>query len=52
MFFIDLWRFFIDPPYFSYNPVEQKTPVLCILTFEGPSETQIDLGISGVNIFT
>jgi hypothetical protein len=44
MFCIDLWGFSIDPHYFSYNSVEQETPVLCILTLQGPSKTQIDQG--------
>jgi hypothetical protein len=43
MFFINLWGFSIDPPYFGYNSTEQENPVLHILTFQGPSETQIDL---------
>jgi hypothetical protein len=42
MFFIDLWGFSIDLPYFGYNSAEQETPILCILTFQGPSRTQID----------
>jgi hypothetical protein len=50
MFCIELWGFSIDHPYFSYNSAGQETPVLCILTFEGPFRTQIDLGFSGVNI--
>jgi hypothetical protein len=41
MFCIDLWGFSIDPPYFSYNYVEQETPVLCIFTFHGPSRTHL-----------
>jgi hypothetical protein len=24
IFCIDLWGFFIDPPYFGYNSIEQK----------------------------
>jgi hypothetical protein len=27
MFCIDLWGFFIDPPYFGYNSAEHETPV-------------------------
>jgi hypothetical protein len=44
IFFIGLWGFSIDPPYFGYNPAEQDNPVLSILTFHGPSRTQTDLG--------
>jgi hypothetical protein len=44
MFCIDLWGFSIDPPYFGYNSTEQKNPILRILTFQGPSGTQIDRG--------
>jgi hypothetical protein len=47
MLFIDLWGFSIDPPYFGYNTVEQQNPILCILMFQGPSRTQIDLGFFG-----
>jgi hypothetical protein len=39
----DLWGFSIDPPYFGYNFAEQEDPVLCIFTFQEPSQTQIDL---------
>jgi hypothetical protein len=45
MFCIDSWGFFINSPYFGYNnSIEQEIPVLCILTFQGPSGTQIDRG--------
>jgi hypothetical protein len=44
MVYIDLWGFFIDPPYFSYNSTGQENTVLCILTFQEPSRTQFDLG--------
>jgi hypothetical protein len=44
MFCIDLWGFFINPPYLGYNSAKWETPVLCILTFQGPSRTQIDRG--------
>jgi hypothetical protein len=27
MFYIDLWGFSIDPPYFGYNSAEQENPV-------------------------
>jgi hypothetical protein len=47
MFYHNLWGFSIDPPYFGYNSAEQETPILCILTFQGPSQTQIDLGFFG-----
>jgi hypothetical protein len=33
MFFIDLWGFSSDPPYFGYNSPEQENLVLRILTF-------------------
>jgi hypothetical protein len=33
----------IDRPYFGYNSVEQENPVICILTFQEPSRTQMDL---------
>jgi hypothetical protein len=33
MFCIDLWGFYIDPPYFGHNPAEQENPILCILMF-------------------
>jgi hypothetical protein len=52
MFCIDLWGFSINPPYFGYNSAEQESPILYILTFQGPSETQIERCFSGVNIFT
>jgi hypothetical protein len=48
MFCIDLLGFSIDPPYFGYNSVEQENPVLCILTFQGPSQTKFDLGFFGL----
>jgi hypothetical protein len=51
MFFIDLWGFSIDPPYFGYNSLEQENPVLHILTFQGPSGTQINLGFFGHTYF-
>jgi hypothetical protein len=44
MFYNDLWGFSIDLPYFGYNSAEQENPVLRIFTFQGPSQTQIDLG--------
>jgi hypothetical protein len=43
MFYIDLWGFFIDPLYFSNKSAGQEIHVLCILTFQGPFQTQIDL---------
>jgi hypothetical protein len=42
MFCINLWGFFIDPPYFGYNSTEKEIYVLSILTFQGPSGTQIE----------
>jgi hypothetical protein len=51
MFYIDLWGFHIDPPYFGYNSAEQETPVLCILPFQVPFGTQIERGFYGMNIF-
>jgi hypothetical protein len=42
MFFIDLWGFSIDPPYFAYSSVGQENLVLRILTFREPFGTQID----------
>jgi hypothetical protein len=47
MFCNDLWGFSIDPSFFGYNSAEQEIPVLCILTFQEPSRTQIDMGFSG-----
>jgi hypothetical protein len=44
IFYNDLWGFSMDPPYFGYNSVEHEKPVLCILTFQESSRTQIDLG--------
>jgi hypothetical protein len=44
MFCINLWGFFIIPPYFSYNSAGQENPVLCILAFQESSQTQFDLG--------
>jgi hypothetical protein len=38
----DLWVFSIDPAYFGYNSIEQENPILRIITFQGPSLTQID----------
>jgi hypothetical protein len=43
MFYIDLWGFSIDPPYFGYNSAKQENPVLRILAFQEPFRTQIDL---------
>jgi hypothetical protein len=43
MFCTDLWGFSIDPPYFGYNSAGQENPVLCILMFQGPSQTQIGI---------
>jgi hypothetical protein len=51
MFFIDLWGFSIDPPYFGYNSADQGNPVLCILMFQRPSQTQFDLGFFRALIF-
>jgi hypothetical protein len=47
MFYIDLWGFSIDLPYFGYNSAEQKNPILRILAFQEPSRTQINLGFLG-----
>jgi hypothetical protein len=47
MFCIDLWDFYIDPPYFGYNSAEQENPILSILMFQGPYRTQFDFGFSG-----
>jgi hypothetical protein len=47
MYCIDLWGFSINPPYFGYSSAEQKNPILHILTFQGPSGTQIDLEFFG-----
>jgi hypothetical protein len=44
MFYIDLWGFSIDPPYFGYTSAEQEILVLCILTFRRPFGTQIERG--------
>jgi hypothetical protein len=44
MFYIDLWEFFIDPPYFGHNSAERENPILRILAFQEPFQTQIDLG--------
>jgi hypothetical protein len=44
MFCIDLRGFSFDPLYLVYNSAEQKTPVLCIFKFQGPSGTQTKLG--------
>jgi hypothetical protein len=52
MFFIDLWGFSLIPFIFVYNSAEQENPVLCILTFQGPSRIQIDRGFFWLNIFT
>jgi hypothetical protein len=52
MFCIDLRGFSINPPYFGYNSAEQEIPILCILTFQGLSETQIDRGFFGIPIIT
>jgi hypothetical protein len=42
MFCNDLWGFSINPPYFGYNSTKQENPVLCILTFQEPSRSQIE----------
>jgi hypothetical protein len=52
MFYNNLWGFSIDPPYFGYNYAEQENPILHIFTFQGPSQTQIDLGFFGRSYFT
>jgi hypothetical protein len=33
------------PPFFVYNSAEQETPVFCIFKIEGPSGTQMNLGL-------
>jgi hypothetical protein len=38
---------FPSTPFFGYNSIEQENPVLCILTFQEPSQTQIDLRFYG-----
>jgi hypothetical protein len=40
-----------DTPYFGYNSAEQENHVLCIFTFQEPSQTQIDLGFFGHQYF-
>jgi hypothetical protein len=47
MFYIDLWGFSIDPPYFGYNSAEQENPILCILTIQEPSQNQFDMRFFG-----
>jgi hypothetical protein len=47
IFYNDLLRFSIDPPYFHYNYAEQENPILRIFMFHGPSWTQIDLEFFG-----
>jgi hypothetical protein len=47
IFCIDLWGFSIDPPYFGYNSAGQKNLFLCILSFQEPSQTQVDMGFLG-----
>jgi hypothetical protein len=32
MFYIDLWRFFIDPPYLGYNSANRKH-VFCVFLY-------------------
>ena len=44
MFLIVLGDFPKDPPYFGYNSAGQENPVLCIFSFQGPIQTQIDRG--------
>jgi hypothetical protein len=44
MICIDLWGFFISPPYLGYNSAKHETPDLCIFKFQGPSRTQTELG--------
>jgi hypothetical protein len=47
MFCIDLRGFSIDLSYFGYNSARHEDHVLCILTFQKPFQTQIDLGFFG-----
>ena len=42
MFLIVFGDFPKDPLYFGYNSAGQETPVLCIFSFQGPIQTQID----------
>ena len=44
MFYNVLWGFFVDPLSLVFNSAEQENPILCIFKFQGPYETQIDLG--------
>jgi hypothetical protein len=44
MFYNVLWGCSIDPTYFGYNSAEHENPVLRIFAFQGPSQTQIDMG--------
>ena len=39
----DFGDFTRSPPYFGYNSAGQENPVLCIFSFQGPIQTQIDL---------
>jgi hypothetical protein len=39
---------FPSAPYFGYNSIGQKNPILCIFTFQEPSRTEIDLGFFGL----
>jgi hypothetical protein len=47
MFYIDLWAFTNDPLYLGYNSTEQQNLVLCVLHFERPIQSQIELGFLG-----
>ena len=51
MFYIDFFGYTNDPLYLGYNSVEQENPVLCIFDFQGPSQTQKDLGFFSRAVF-
>ena len=51
MFYIDLWGFTNDPLYLGYNSAGQENPVLRIFHFQGPIQSQIELGFWGRQYF-
>jgi hypothetical protein len=43
---------FYWPVYLVYKSIEQETPILCIVKFQGPSGTQMKLGFFWRNYFS
>jgi hypothetical protein len=50
MFYNILWGFFIDPPYFGYNPAKQETLFCVFLSFTNLPELKLTHDFWSVNI--